>query len=166
MTPQTQPQKVVRIDSLPKRTNLTDSPTTDTPQIKQKGFLKRFLLWSGILRTSTMNKGKDEEWNLNFIAIIALMIMVVIAAFIGILVIGGFLWLDYREDARTSDAWREKRTYDNEQSLIKKCENTTLRQQGLLKILEQSNTQVPSEYAKVEQCGTATSQQSPPSGEH
>jgi hypothetical protein len=148
------------IKSLPKT-----STSKSEPSEPKKGFLKRFLLWSSLLRTSTMNKEKNEEWNWSFIAIIVLIFAVISMAFVVLVIIGGFLWLDYKEDFRGSETWREKRTYDNEQSLIKKCENTTLRQQGLLKLLEQSNQQIPSEYAKVEQCGIPN-MQPPPTGEH
>lgn len=158
-----QKPNVVDFNSLPKRTNLADSPIT-SPK-KQKSILHRFLLWSGILRASTMNKEKNEEWNWTFIAILAMLLGGIVIAFMAILIIGGFLWMDYREDYRTDDTWKEKRAYDREQSLIKKCENSTLRQQGLIKQIENEGGKVLPDLAQLENCGNVVEQQ-PPTGEH
>lgn len=108
-----------------------------------------------------MDKDKDNEFNWEFIFVIFALFVTVGFAFVVLLVLGGFLWLDMKEDWRGTEAWREKQKTDYANELQKRCERNLLKQKTLVKVIENGNIKVPPEFLVVEECGNLTPSDKP-----
>lgn len=122
-----------------------------------KNRVRDFLLWVGLMKTSTTTKDGEThteyQWNIGAIVLILFLYVTVIGGFV-ILAIGGSLYfLEMREQQRNEEKWRQVKDYDALQREKKSCMENAETLAGLQRYFQQKGQEIPPQFLKVKECG-------------